>query len=103
MKTFRLLVFPSGFTVFCFLFYFLLNCVHYFIEEHHLGFCSFQVLKVTIKEVTYPDSVYYTAAFVLKGLCHSEGSFMFYSLSQKLDSSMTLFIPSGITQCLRSC
>lgn len=30
---------------------------------------------------------------------HSGGSFMFYSLTQKLDSSVTWFILSGITQC----
>lgn len=102
LKAFRLSVFHGGFTVFLF-FPLLLTFVSCVTEEHHFSFCSTKVLNVTIKEVTYPYSVYYTTAFVLKGLCHAEGSFMFYSLSQKLDSSMTLFIPSGITQCLHSC
>ena len=47
-------------------------------------------LSIRKTEAAYPRLMYYTAAFVLKQLCHSEG--VLCSLSGKLDSSMTGFI-----------
>lgn len=62
------------------------------VEENHCSFCAIKGLNIMKKEVTYPRLMHYTAAFVLKQLCHSEGGFMFCSLSGELNSSMTLFI-----------
>lgn len=47
-------------------------------------------LSIRKTEAAYPRLMYYTAAFVLKQLCHSEG--VLCSLSGELDSSMTGFI-----------
>lgn len=74
LSTFRLLLFQSGLKKLLAYLFIFVHCVIW-MEGNHWSLISFKVLNMTLGEVTYPKSGHYTAAFVLKGLCHPEGSF----------------------------